>query len=116
MQPQSTVLMAYQPGASGVPVFSPTVTPGCVTEPARAVAAVHSVRTPAAANFVHLLFICKPPSPPGAVVWADRSAELAWSKGMLCPMVTRLRQLRPRTFHRCAFSGNCGRNAYTPAR
>src|SRR5262249_60997188 len=28
LQPQSTVLMAYQPGASGVPAFSPTVSPG----------------------------------------------------------------------------------------
>src|SRR6516225_8326763 len=51
-------MMAYQPGASGVPVFSPTVSPGCVTEPARAGAAVQSDRTPAAANFVNLLFIC----------------------------------------------------------
>src|SRR5262245_17746181 len=63
-QPQSTVLMAYQPGSSGAPTFSPTVSPGCVTEPARAGAAVQSDRTPTAANFVHLLFICKPPSPP----------------------------------------------------
>src|SRR5215831_6077041 len=39
-QPQSTVLMAYQPGGSGAPAFSPTVSPGCVTEPARAGAAV----------------------------------------------------------------------------
>src|SRR6516164_1512013 len=68
-QPQSTVLMAYQPGASGVPVFSPTVSPGCVTDPARAGAAVQSDRKPAVANFVHLLPICKPPSPPGAVMW-----------------------------------------------
>src|SRR5215472_4554237 len=69
LQPQSTVLMAYQPGASGVPAFSPTVSPGCVTEPARAGAAVQSDRTPAAANFVHLLFICDSHRPPGALVW-----------------------------------------------
>src|SRR6516162_6519764 len=68
-QPQSTVLMAYQPGASGVPVFSPTVSPGCVTEPARAGAAAQSDRTPTAANFVHLLFICDSHRPPGSVVW-----------------------------------------------
>ena len=40
-----------------------------------------------AANFVHLLFICKLPSPPRRRSVADRSAELAWSMGMLCPMV-----------------------------
>src|SRR5215813_13798452 len=104
-QPQSTVLMAYQPGASGVPVFSPTVSPGCVTDPARAEAAVQSDRKPAVANFVSLLFICKPPSPPRRRSVADRSAELAWSMGMLCPMVTRVRQLRPRTFRRWTFLG-----------
>src|SRR5215510_665824 len=59
-QPQSTVLMAYQPGASGAPAFSPTVSPGCVTEPARAGTAVQSDRTPAAANFVNLLFMLAP--------------------------------------------------------
>src|SRR5262245_66029672 len=64
LQPQSTVLMAYQPGASGVPAFSPTVSPGCVTEPARAGTAVQSDRTPAAANFVNLLFICNSPIAP----------------------------------------------------
>src|SRR5262249_21259701 len=47
---------------------------------------------------------------------ADRSAELAWSMGMLCPMVTRLRQLRPRTFHRWTFLGTVCRNAVTPTR
>src|SRR5262245_17120802 len=97
LQPQSTVLMAYQPGASGVPAFSPTVSPGCVTEPARAGTAVQSDRTPAAANFVNLLFILILPSPPRRRSLADRSAELTWSWEMLCPMVTRLRQLRPRT-------------------
>ena len=113
-QPQSTVLMAYQPGASGVPVFSPTVSPGCVTEPARAGAAVQSDRKPAVTNFVHLLFICEPPSPPGAVSVADRSAALTWSMGeMLCPMVTRLRQIAPCT---ADFFENCCRNAVTPAR
>src|SRR5215469_5338662 len=74
LQPQSTVLMAYQPGASGVPAFSPTVSPGCVTEPARAGTAVQSDRTPAAAKFVHLLLIGKLPSPPGPCS-ADRSAD-----------------------------------------
>src|SRR6516165_10681947 len=59
-QPQSTVLMAYQPGASGVPAFSPTVSPGCVTDAARAGAAPHSHRKPAAANFVSLLFMFSP--------------------------------------------------------
>src|SRR5262249_2025308 len=75
LQPQSTVLMAYQPGGSGAPVFSPTVSPGCVTDPARAGTAVQSDRAPAAANFVHLLFICKLPSPPRRRSVADRSAE-----------------------------------------
>ena len=37
------------------------------------------------------------PSPPRRRSLADRSAELTWSWEMLCPMVTRLRQLRPRT-------------------
>src|SRR6516162_8221588 len=60
LQPQSTVLMAYQPGASGVPVFSPTVSPGCVTDPARAGAAVQSDRKAAVANFVSLLFMLAP--------------------------------------------------------
>src|SRR6516162_4312154 len=60
LQPQSTVLMAYQPGASGVPVFSPTVSPGCVTDPARAGAAAHSDRKAAVANFVSLLFMLAP--------------------------------------------------------
>src|SRR5215475_1240336 len=69
LQPQSTVLMAYQPGGSGAPALSPTVSPGCVTEPAKAGAAVQSDRAPAAANFVHLLFICDSHRPPGAVVW-----------------------------------------------
>src|SRR5215831_2647137 len=113
-QPQSTVLMAYQPGGSGAPAFSPTVSPGCVTEPARAGTAVQSDRAPAAANFVHLLFICASHRPPGAVVLADHSAELTWSWEMLCPMVTRLRQLRPRTFHEWTFLGTVCRNAVTP--
>src|SRR6516225_5463264 len=65
-QPQSTVLMAYQPGASGVPVFSPTVSPGCVTDPARAGAAAQSDRKAAVANFVSLLFICNSPIAPQA--------------------------------------------------
>src|SRR5262245_53105343 len=69
LQPQSTVLMAYQPGARGVPEVSPTVSPGCGTAPARAGTAVQSDRTPAGANFVHLLFICNSHRPPGAVVW-----------------------------------------------
>src|SRR5215471_15036321 len=60
LQPQSTVLMAYQPGASGVPAFSPTVSPGCVTDAARAGAAPHSDRKAAVANFVSLLFILAP--------------------------------------------------------
>src|SRR5262249_27907212 len=81
LQPQSTVLMAYQPGASGVPAFSPTVSPGCVTEPARAGAAVQSDRTPAAASFVNLLFILILPSPPGAVVWRTVPLNLTWSMG-----------------------------------
>src|SRR5262249_6956011 len=100
MQPQSTVLMAYQPGASGVPAFSPTVSPGCVTDPARAGTAVQSDRAPAAANFVHLLFICNSHRPPGAVSVADRSAEphLVYGPRCFCPMVTRSRQLPPRTF------------------
>src|SRR5262245_62236191 len=87
MQPQSTVLMAYQPGASGAPVFSPTVSPGCVTDPARAGTAVQSDRAPAAANFVHLLFICKLPSPPRRRSVADRSAEphLVYGPKMLLP-------------------------------
>jgi hypothetical protein len=60
LQPQFTVLMAYQPGASGVPAFSPTVSPGCVTDAARAGAAPHSDRKPAVANFVSLLFMFSP--------------------------------------------------------
>src|SRR5262249_21200183 len=59
-QPQSTVLMAYQPGGSGAPAFSPTVSPGCVTDPARAGAAVQSDRKAAVANFVSLLFMLAP--------------------------------------------------------
>src|SRR5262245_47936907 len=81
-QPQSTVLMAYQPGGSGAPAFSPTVSPGCVTEPARAGTAVQSDRTPAPANFVNLLFSCNPPHrPPGAVVWRTVPLNLTWSMG-----------------------------------
>src|SRR5262245_56617947 len=100
LQPQSTVLMAYQPGASGVPAFSPTVSPGCVTEPARAGAAVQSDRTPAAANFVNLLFICDSPIAPRRRSVADRSAEphLLYGPRCFCPMVTRSRQIAPRTF------------------
>src|SRR5215510_13119615 len=107
LQPQSTVLMAYQPGGSGAPAFSPTVSPGCVTEPARAGAAVQSDRTPAAANFVNLLFICNSPIAPRRRSVADRSAEphLVYGPRCFCPMVTRSRQLRPRTFHRWAFLG-----------
>src|SRR5262245_33638089 len=106
-QPQSTVLMAYQPGASGVPAFSPTVSPGCVTEPARAGAAVQSDRTPAAANFVNLLFICISPIAPRRRSVADRSAEphLVYGPRCFCPMVTRSRQIAPRTFHRWTFLG-----------
>jgi hypothetical protein len=78
-QPQSTVLMAYQPGGSGAPVFSPTVSPGCVTDPARAGMAVQSDRAPAAANFVNVPFICSPP-----LAWpqrrrTDHSAEAGQS-------------------------------------
>src|SRR5262249_11295457 len=80
----------------------------------RAGAAVQSDRTPAAANFVHLLFICKPPSPPRRCSLADHSAELTWSWEMLCPMVTRLRQLRPRTSAMNLFLGPVCRNAVTP--
>src|SRR6516165_5304037 len=100
LQPQSTVLMAYQPGASGVPAFSPTVSPGCVTEPARAGAAVQSDRTPAAANFVNLLFICNSPIAPRRRSVADRSAEphLVYGPRCFCPMVTTSRQIAPRTF------------------
>src|SRR5262249_254436 len=91
-QPQSTVLMAYQPGGSGAPVFSPTVSPGCVTEPARAWTAVQSDRAPAAANFVNLLFICNPPltSPTGLGTFPQNLSEL---EPMQCSMVTQLRQL-----------------------
>src|SRR5262249_17799102 len=54
--------------------------PGCVTEPARAGTAVQSDRTPAAANFVNLLFICNSPHrPPGAVVWRTVPLNLTWS-------------------------------------
>src|SRR5262245_23764167 len=107
LQPQSTVLMAYQPGASGVPAFSPTVSPGCVTEPARAGTAVQSDRAPAAANFVHLLFICNSPIAPRRRSVADRSAELhlVYGPRCFCPMVTRSRQIAPRTFHRWTFLG-----------
>src|SRR6516162_5345029 len=69
LQPQSTVLMAYQPGASGVPAFSPTVSPGRVTDPARAGAAVQSDRKAAVANFVSLLFMLAPPSRFLGVAW-----------------------------------------------
>src|SRR6478672_6717847 len=89
-QPQSTVLMAYQPGASGVPVFSPTVSPGCVTEPARAGATVQSDRTPTAANFVNLLFICNSPIAPRRRQCGGpyrRTSPGLWAK-MLCPMLT----------------------------
>src|SRR5262245_63568674 len=107
LQPQSTVLMAYQPGASGVPAFSPTVSPGCVTEPARAGAAVQSDRTPAAANFVNLLFICNSPIAPRRRSVADRSAEphLVYGPRCFCPMVTRSRQIAPRTFQLWTFLG-----------
>jgi hypothetical protein len=46
-------------------VLSPTVSPGCVTEPAKAGAAVQSDRAPAAANFAHLLFMFSPQKVPG---------------------------------------------------
>src|SRR5262249_6597611 len=45
------------------------------------------------------------PSPPRRRSLADRSAELTWPWEMLCPMVTRLRQLRPRTFQFWTFLG-----------
>src|SRR5262245_26301507 len=99
-QPQSTVLMAYQPGGSGAPAFSPTVSPGCVTDPARAGTAVQSDRTPAAANFVNLLFICNSPIAPQAAECADRSAEphLVYAPRCFCPMVTTSRQLLAPSF------------------
>src|SRR5262249_24933445 len=66
-----------------------------------------------AANFVHLLFIVILPSPPRRRSVADRSAELTWSWEMLCPMVTRLRQLPLRTFHRGTFLGTVHTHAPT---
>src|SRR5262249_47537854 len=41
--------------------------------------------------------------PPRRRSLANRSAELTWSWEMLCPMVTRLRQLRLRIFHQWTF-------------
>src|SRR5215510_14851281 len=55
--PQFVVLTKYRPSGSGAPTARPTVSPGCVTEPARAEAAVQSDNTPAAANFINLLLI-----------------------------------------------------------
>src|SRR5215510_9058586 len=55
--PQSVVLTKYRPSGSGAPTARPTVSPGCVTEPARAEVAVQSDSTPAAANFANLLNI-----------------------------------------------------------
>src|SRR5262249_51604084 len=114
-QPQSTVLMAYQPGASGVPVFSPTVSPGCVTEPARAGAAVQSDRKPAVTNFVPLLFICEPPSPPRRRQCGGpfRCTHLVHGRNAM-PDGDRVRAIvtAPRTS--IDFFGNCCRNAGTP--
>src|SRR5262249_22412440 len=85
-QPQSTVLMAYQPGGSGAPAFSPTVSPGCVTDAARAETVVHSDRTPAAANFVSLLFMLAPLEVPRRCACA-RPYDDWWP-----PIATRFRQ------------------------
>src|SRR5262249_35125363 len=115
LQPQSTVLMAYQPGASGVPAFSPTVSPGCVTEPARAGAAVQSDRTPAAANFVNLLFICNSPIAPRRRSMADRSAESHLVNGNAMSDGDEVEAIVPSHLPTLDFFENCCRNAVTPA-
>jgi hypothetical protein len=63
-QPQSAVLAKYRPCGRGAPAGSPTVSPGCVTDPARAAEiSVHVHSAPPAAAAVSLLFISRR-SPP----------------------------------------------------
>src|ERR1700688_5207299 len=55
LQPQSPVLTKYKPGVRGAPTGAPAVSPGCVTDPARAAGAVVQTNSAhAAANFVIL--------------------------------------------------------------
>src|ERR1700761_4509646 len=57
-QPQSTVSVKYRPSGRGAPVGIPTVSPGCVTDPARAAETpMHIDSTPAAVTLVNLLCI-----------------------------------------------------------
>src|SRR5262249_28173188 len=55
--------------------------------------------------------------PPGALCQQTAPLNLTWSMDqMLCPMVTRSRQLRPRTFPPWSFLGTVCRNDVTPTR
>jgi hypothetical protein len=63
LQPQSAVLTKYTPGVRGAPTGAPTVSPGWVTDPARAAEAVVQTNSAhAAANFVTLHVICFTPN------------------------------------------------------
>jgi hypothetical protein len=52
------VLVKYSPCGSGVPVGMPTVSPGCVTDPAKAIdIPIHVDSTPAVVTLINLLRI-----------------------------------------------------------
>src|ERR1700743_3027291 len=60
-QPQSKVSVKYRPCGRGAPVGIPTVSPGCVTDPARAEEVhIQTDSTPAAATLINLLCIFVP--------------------------------------------------------
>src|SRR5713101_4336673 len=56
-QPQFALFAKYKPGGAGAPDGAPTVSPGCVTEPASVEPAVQSKRAPANAKFIRLLLV-----------------------------------------------------------
>jgi hypothetical protein len=60
-QPQSTVLAKYRPCGRGAPAGAPTVSPGCVTDAARAVGIpMHIDSALAADTLINLLCIFAP--------------------------------------------------------
>src|ERR1700753_268119 len=68
-QPQSAVLKKYRPCGRGAPSESPTVSPGCVTDPASAVdIPIHTDSAPAVAAIVNLRCISSFPR------WTHRRA------------------------------------------
>jgi hypothetical protein len=61
LQPQSAVLVKYKPSGRGAPVGIPTVSPGCVTDPARAAGtSMHIDSAPATATLIKLVRIFTP--------------------------------------------------------